>query len=65
MNDIIIPELEELVKVFKPLHKPWTDEEVAIVIKYYPIMDTKKLSLYLGRSLVSVYNKSRALGLSK
>ena len=63
-TELIIPELEELAKTYKPITQRWTPEELAILIKYgiekpVSIVD---LGRYLpGRTLSAIKEKRTKL----
>lgn len=45
--------------------KSWTPEDIALLAREYPDTETAKIAASLGRTLVQVYRKARALGLKK
>lgn len=65
-EDIVVPELENAPDRNAP---PWSEEEVAVLKKYYPIADTKAVNDYFlqhyGRSAGAVHSQVCKLGLHK
>jgi hypothetical protein len=56
-EDIIIPELEEIMKTFTP-HRFWNDKEIKILKKYYKKVPKHELLKYLpGRTYKSIQKK--------
>jgi hypothetical protein len=49
---IVIPALECLPET-KPRNRPWTKEEIEILLHYYPIRDHAAVAKFLGRSKVA------------
>ena len=60
---IVIPELEKCPD--NEFNRPWTADDLAILVKYYPIKKTIDVANYLERSVYSLRNKANALGLKK
>ena len=60
-GDIVIEELEELSRNYKPRAKIWSDEEAKILLKYKGKMADKDLAKFLGRSLSSIRKKHDSL----
>lgn len=63
-EDLIIPELEELPD-YEPTKRFWTEEEEAILQKYYSKKGAKALAKYLKRSVNSIEQKAGQIGLRK
>lgn len=67
-GSIVVPELEEAAKEVGR-SKDWTEEEEAIMLKYYPLLsrncNVNKLAKHLKRTMGSVGNKATMMGLKK
>jgi hypothetical protein len=62
--EILIPELEEAVKQYKP--SKWSMKEEAIMSKYYGRVHIDDLIKQLpGKTLAAVHNKAADMGLTK
>ena len=46
---IMIPELEVLPDI-KQRNRPWTEDDVKILLKYWPVKDHKEIAKVLGRT---------------
>lgn len=57
-DDIIIPELDEIMKTYIPQSQLWNEKEVKILKKYYNNVPKEKLLKYLpGRSWIACQKK--------
>lgn len=66
MKEIVIPELDEIAKTYAPDRRPWTDDEKAIVAKYYGRVPPPALMKYLpDRSCDAVRIKAAAIGMRR
>ena len=61
VKEFVIPELEEST----PSRQYWTAEEDSILRSYYGKAKNREIADYLKRSLRSVENRARILGLMK
>ena len=53
--------LDKLAESYVPRSKPWTDDEVAVLKKYYGRVPIDKLAETLGRSMMSAQRKASML----
>ena len=63
-NEIVIPELDEIMKTYRHT-TPWTNREEAIVKKYFRRVPDTKLALTLKRTTRSIIHKAAALGVKE
>lgn len=57
VREIIIPELEDA----PPTRQYWTEEEDAILRKYYGKADARSIAKHLGRTVRGVQNRASIL----
>ena len=62
-NTIVIPELEEAVKSYRPYKYSWTPDEIAVLKRYYNWVPLQRLIEYFHRSGPSIHAKARELKL--
>jgi hypothetical protein len=62
-NTIVIPELEDAVKNYRPYKYSWTQDEIAVLKKYYGWVPLQKLIDYFHRSGPSIHKKAAELKL--
>ena len=62
-NTIVIPELEEAVKCYRPYKYSWTPDEIEVLKKYYGWVPLQRLIEYFHRSGPSIHKKARELKL--
>lgn len=63
-DHVVVPELEAALKELAAKGpRPWTPREEAILIRYYRYGMVNYIARYLGRSVSSVYNKAKRMGL--
>ena len=55
-EEVVIPELEELVGTYKD-YRFWTEEELAIVRKYFRKVSTAAIAKQINRTVGAVENK--------
>jgi|WetSurMetagenome_2_1015567.scaffolds.fasta_scaffold05392_12 hypothetical protein len=55
------PELESLIGTAK--NHEWSDEEIALLTRYYGRVNTRKIAEKLGRPFTGVSSKAQSLGL--
>jgi hypothetical protein len=60
VEEIVIPELEDS----NPRKRYWTDEEDAILRKYYGKAELSKISEYLKRTKRAIENRASVLGIT-
>lgn len=61
-DDIVIDELEEEARTYKPMHTPWTEREDVIIRKYYNKVNIQTLARHLpGRSITSIRGRASKL----
>lgn len=61
MTTVCIPELEEAPMSYRF----WAEHEIEILNEYYGRADVRKIAEYLDRTISSVQNKARNLGLCR
>ena len=54
-----------MAKKKKLTHRKWTDEELQLLKKLFPVKNTKKIAEMLGRTVGSVISKAQMVGLKK
>jgi len=64
LKEIIIEELEELAKTYRP-HGVWSDEEKEILKKYYRKVPSAALVKYVGHSWEACKQKAAELGVTE
>jgi hypothetical protein len=64
MNEIIIPELEAAAANYRPRGQ-WSDDEIAILQRYYGRVPITKLRDHVRHSIDVCHRKAKELGLKK
>jgi transcriptional regulator of aromatic amino acid metabolism len=61
VEEFVVPELEPFVGETR--NKKWTPYEENVLKTYYGKVPAEKISEYLGRTLTSILNKARNMGI--
>jgi hypothetical protein len=64
MNEIIIPELEQAAENYRPRGQ-WSDDEIAILKRYYGRVPITKLRDHVRHSVDACHRMAKELGLKK
>lgn len=66
LKDLVVPELEDAKgTAHLPFEANWTEEQLAILRKYYPTVSTPKVAEVLGKTKGAVKYAAEKLGLKK
>jgi hypothetical protein len=63
VQTIVIPELEEAARIYKPM-RLWSEKDNAILRKYYNRVPTSRLGGYLKRSVTSMQQHAVVIGIT-
>jgi len=64
VSEIVIPELEKAAETYVS-RRMWSERDIAVLTAYYHRVDSKELSIYLGRTKKAIDEKASDLGLHK